>query len=112
MATMSRIADEILFTHIEVALAVASEATLIGLGADDPRTQRNARVDLARHLVSEDVDVVEVNRPNRQARRRRGKNDTVDAEAAARAALNGDATVIPKSSDGIVESIRVLHKIS
>lgn len=64
---------------------------------------------LARHLVSEDVDVVEVNRPNRQARRRRGKNDTVDAEAAARAALNGDATVIPKSSDGIVESIRVLR---
>ena len=48
---MSRIADEILFTHIEVALAVASEATLVGLGADDPRTQRNARVDLARHLV-------------------------------------------------------------
>ena len=51
MATMSRIADEILLTHIEVALAVASEATLVGLGADDPRTQRNARVDLARHLV-------------------------------------------------------------
>lgn len=51
IAVMSRIADEILFTHIEVALAVASEATLIGLGADDPRTQRNARVDLARHLV-------------------------------------------------------------
>lgn len=51
MATMSRIADAILFTHIEVALAVASEATLVGLGADDPRTQRNARLDLARHLV-------------------------------------------------------------
>lgn len=51
MATMSRIADEILLTHIEVALAVASEATLVGLGADDPRTQRNARLDLARHLV-------------------------------------------------------------
>lgn len=51
MATMSRIADEILFTHIEVAIAIASEATLVGLGADDPRTQRNARVDLARHLV-------------------------------------------------------------
>lgn len=51
MATMSRIADEILLTHIEVAIAIASEATLVGLGADDPRTQRNARVDLARHLV-------------------------------------------------------------
>ena len=46
MSAMPRIADEILFAHIEVALAVASEATLVGLGADDPRTQRNARVDL------------------------------------------------------------------
>lgn len=59
MATMSRIADEILFTHIEVALAVASEATLVGLGADDPRTQRNARVDLTRYLV-ERMQVLEI----------------------------------------------------
>ncbi len=51
IAAMTRIADEILFTHIEVAIAIASEATLVGLGADDPRTQRNSRVDLARHLV-------------------------------------------------------------
>ena len=51
MYGMSQIADEILFTHFEIALAVASEATLVGLGADDPRTQRNARVDLAHHLV-------------------------------------------------------------
>ena len=64
---------------------------------------------LARHLASEEVEVVEVNRPNRQTRRRRGKNDTVDAEAAARAALNGDATVAPKTHDGTVESIRVLR---
>jgi transposase len=64
---------------------------------------------LARHLAKVEIDVVEVNRPNRQMRRRRGKNDTVDAEAAARAALNTDATAIPKSHDGIVESIRVLR---
>lgn len=64
---------------------------------------------LARHLASQEVEVVEVNRPNRQTRRRRGKNDTVDAEAAARAALNGDATVAPKTHDGTVESIRVLR---
>ena len=49
---------------------------------------------LARHLGREGVEVVEVNRPNRQMRRRRGKSDTVDAEAAARAALNGEATVV------------------
>lgn len=64
---------------------------------------------LARFLVGQGVEVVEVNRPNRQLRRRRGKNDTVDAEAAARAALNGEATAIPKAADGIVEAIRALR---
>ena len=42
------------------------------------------------------IEVVEVIRPNRQVRRRRGKSDTVDAEAAARAALSGDAAAAPK----------------
>jgi transposase len=64
---------------------------------------------LARYLSSEGVGVAEVNRPDRSARRRRGKSDTVDAEAAARAALNGEATVVPKSQTGIVESIRTLR---
>ena len=63
---------------------------------------------LARHLAAAGVDVVDVNRPNRQMRRRRGKTDTVDTEAAARAALNGDAAVVPKSADGSVEAIRML----
>lgn len=54
------------------------------------------------------VQVVEVNRPNRQLRRARGKSDPIDAEAAARAALSGQASVAPKTRDGIVESIRVL----
>lgn len=64
---------------------------------------------LARHLRAKGVEVVEVNRPNRQMRRRRGKSDTVDAEAAARATLNGEATVVPKDRDSHVESIRVLR---
>lgn len=64
---------------------------------------------LCRHVAAEGIDVVEVNRPNRQMRRRRGKSDTVDAEAAARAALNGEASGAPKDSTGIVESIRVLR---
>lgn len=64
---------------------------------------------LCRHVAVEGIEVVEVNRPNRQMRRRRGKSDTVDAEAAARAALNGDASGAPKDSTGIVESIRVLR---
>lgn len=66
---------------------------------------------LARALVASGVEVVEVNRPNRQLRRRRGKSDTVDAEAAARAVLNGEATSVPKAADGIVEAIRVLRMV-
>ena len=64
---------------------------------------------LARHLQDHAVEVVEVNRPNRQMRHQRGKSDPVDAEAAARSALNGEATVVPKDHDSIVESIRVLR---
>lgn len=50
--------------------------------------------------------VVEVNRPNRQVRHLRGKDDTIDAEAAARAVLSGTATAIPKTGEGTVEMIR------
>jgi len=64
---------------------------------------------LARYLADKGIEVAEVNRPNRQMRRRRGKSDTVDAEAAARAALNGEATVVPKTHGSAVESIRVLR---
>ena len=55
--------------------------------------------------------MVEVNRPNRQLRRRRGKDDTTDAEAAARAALNGEATALPKTGDGPVEATRMLRVV-
>ncbi len=64
---------------------------------------------LARHLTASEIAVVEVNRPNRQTRRRRGKTDSIDAEAAARAVLNGDATTTPKSGDGPVEALRQLR---
>jgi transposase len=64
---------------------------------------------LARFLTTADVEVVEVDRPNRQLRRRRGKSDPVDAEAAARAALNGEAQGTPKGRNGHVEAIRALR---
>jgi transposase len=64
---------------------------------------------LARHLTHAGVTVVEVDRPNRQHRRRHGKSDPSDAEAAARAVLAGQATTIPKTRSGIVEAIRVLR---
>lgn len=64
---------------------------------------------LAQHLRRAGVHVVEVNRPNRQARRRHGKSDPADAEAAARATLAGDTVGVPKSQDGVVEVIRILR---
>ena len=64
---------------------------------------------LARYLTAADIEVVEVNRPNRQLRRQRGgKSDSVDAEAAARAAASGQANAVPKSGVGPVECIRML----
>src|SRR5215204_5130762 len=64
---------------------------------------------LARRLQLEGVEVVEVTRAARVGRRHVGKNDTRDAEAAARSVLSGQATARPKGRDGIVESIRVLR---
>jgi transposase len=63
---------------------------------------------LARFLHDQEVEVVEVDRPNRQNRRKRGKSDPIDAEAAARAALSGEASVTPKTRNGPVEQMRVL----
>jgi transposase len=63
---------------------------------------------LARHLRSRGVEVIEVDRPNRQLRRRAGKSDTIDAIEAARAALSGRASGIAKTADGDVEAIRAV----
>jgi len=65
-------------------------------------------VGLARFLHDQEVEVVGVDRPNRQKRRKRGKSDPIDAEAAARAALSGEASVTPKRRNGAVEQMRVL----
>lgn len=53
-----------------------------------------------------DIGVIEVLRTDRRDRRLRGKSDTIDAENAARAVLSGNATSVPKTSDGTVEMIR------
>jgi transposase len=63
---------------------------------------------LARHLCGRGLVVIEVDRPNRQERRRNGKSDELDAIEAARAALSGRASGIAKSADGDVEAIRAL----
>jgi transposase len=65
-------------------------------------------VGLARFLTAVGLEVLEVDRPNRQQRRKVGKSDPTDALAAGRAALSGAARVIPKSRNGPVEQMRVL----
>ena len=64
---------------------------------------------LNRVLAAAGIAVVEVDRPDRSARRAQGKSDPLDAYAAARAAASGRAAGTPKSRDGIVESIRCLR---
>ena len=64
---------------------------------------------LTRHLQAENLTVIEVDRPDRKARRLTGKDDHLDAEAAARAVLSGRASTVPKSRGGQVEAIRTLR---
>jgi transposase len=67
---------------------------------------------LARHLRARGIEVLEVERPERRRRsshRNREKSDPSDAEAAARVVLAGEASGVPKSSDGRVEMIRALR---
>src|SRR5215207_1879903 len=66
-------------------------------------------VGLARFLRARGVPTVEVNRPNRQHRRRFGKHDTADA--AARAVQAKTATGEPKSADGPAEMVRTLQLV-
>lgn len=63
---------------------------------------------LLRFLQAAGIEVLEITAPDRQDRRRRGKNDDLDAQNAAHAALAGARTVTPRTRDGMVESLRVL----
>jgi transposase len=64
---------------------------------------------LARYLHEQDVEVLEVPRPDRRLRRQRGKSDPIDAEAAARSVLAGNASGAPKLATGAIEAIRMLR---
>jgi transposase len=64
---------------------------------------------LARHLKTQGIEVLEVERPKRRrggSRRNVEKSDPSDAERAARAVLAGETSGVPKSGDGRVEMIR------
>lgn len=64
---------------------------------------------LSRHLQAAGIAVTEVNQTDRADRRKRGKTDTLDAEAAARSVISGRATTVAKTGDGLVEAIRVMR---
>jgi transposase len=64
---------------------------------------------LTRYLEMQHVRVLEVNTPHRHTRARKGKDDFIDAEAAARKVLSGDANALPKVTTGAIESIRMLR---
>ena len=64
---------------------------------------------LARYLHAQQVEVLEVPRPDRRIRRQRGKSDPIDAEAAARTVLAGRASGAPKIADGPIEAVRMLR---
>ena len=65
--------------------------------------------ELSRVLRTAGLPVHEVNRPNRQARRLRGKSDPLDAYQAAESVLAERGTSTPKTKDGPVECLRVLR---
>jgi transposase len=63
---------------------------------------------LLRYLQQAHVTVLKVTTPDKSDRRKRGKDDTLDACNAAHAAFAGVRTVTPKARDGMIESLRVL----
>lgn len=63
---------------------------------------------LLRYIQSAGVDVLEVTTPDKQDRRRRGKNDDFDAQSAAHAAFAKRRTVTPRSRNGMVDPLPVL----
>jgi transposase len=64
---------------------------------------------LARFLESQQVRVLAVNTPHAHTRAKKGKDDLIDAEAAARKVLSGEASALPKVTTGVIESIRLLR---
>nr|WP_182907353.1 IS110 family transposase [Microbispora sp. H13382] len=64
---------------------------------------------LARLLRERQVQVVEVDRPDRKTRRFQGKSDPIDAIQAAKTALAGERTGLPKQRDGRIEAVRNLR---
>lgn len=85
---------------------ISSIGSVTGVGVEGTGTYG---AQLGRVLTAAGLVVIEVNRPDRATRRADGKSDPIDAYAAAQAVASGRADSVPKSRDGIVESIRCLR---
>lgn len=85
---------------------ITSYGTVIAIGVEGTGSYG---AELARTLRGKGLTVLEVNRPNRAARRLKGKSDPLDAYQAAKSVLEGRATAIPKAKDGPVECLRILR---
>jgi len=64
---------------------------------------------VVRHLSLAGIPVLEVTGTDKAERRSRGKDDTLDAISAARAALEGKRISPAKQRDGEIEALRVLR---
>lgn len=66
---------------------------------------------LMKYLHTQRVLVFEVNQPDRALRRKAGKTDAIDAEAAARAVLAGRSLSTPKDGIGASENLRQMRLV-
>ena len=66
---------------------------------------------LMKYLHTQHVLVFEVNQPDRALRRKAGKTDAIDAEAAARAVLAGRSLSTPKDGIGASENLRQMRLV-
>lgn len=64
---------------------------------------------LVRYFAKEGIPVYEVTQPDKALRRAKGKDDDIDAIAAARAVLSGTRVRVAKDRNGQVEALRVLR---
>ena len=92
--------------HRELCGWLESLGDVVAVGVEGTSSYGTA---LTRVLAERRHKVIEVNRPNRSARRNDGKSDQLDSEQAARAVLAATATALPKSKSGPVEVLRMLR---
>jgi len=91
------------YKELEAWLATLGEIDRVGIECTG-----SYAAGLTRFLRERDVPVIEVNATHRAVRARRGKDDPIDAEMAARKVLSGEARALAKDTTGAIESIRLL----